>query len=69
MLNSLIYLVWRKCKTGISISERLLLCVFRLFVFSPKSHSLAVPLRGGETFDEEMSQVVFGDGSSSLHSL
>lgn len=44
-------------------------CCSGWFILSPHSHRLAVPLWGGQTLDEIMSQVVFRDGSSFKHVL
>lgn len=45
------------------------LCRSGSFIVSPHSDRLAVPFCGGQTFDKEVSQVMFRDGSSFQHVL
>lgn len=40
-----------------------------LTVFSTHSHRLPIPLRGGKTLDEKVTEIVFGDDSSPQHVL
>lgn len=40
-----------------------------LIIVSPHADSFAIPLWGGKTFDEEMPQIMFRDGSSFQHVL
>lgn len=40
-----------------------------LTVFSTHSHRLLIPLRGGETLDKKVTEIVFGDDSSPQHVL